>query len=336
MAQTQDILRIKHNVSANILTFRRWLTLTQRDFIDTYLIGKTGEPLVSVSALSGIENGTQGNPLPLAKSISEKLDVDANIFEMEPDSFAKNVDFFFNACVSKIEQNSSSRNVNAVGSLVQELSDYLMDGMINGELKPGDKLPSDRSLSTAYGVGRSSIREALKVLSALGLINILPGNGTFIASRHTDFFLAPLSWSLFVGQHDTAHLLEMRSIIEAETARMAAQRADKESKEKLASIYEQMQVAYQSENFQAFLDSDLDFHLAIANCSGNPVLYRLLQTSRRILTSISKGGMGKISYLDEIAAEHAAIYEAIIAGNAPDAQKHMQTHLDRARNRYRV
>ena len=336
MEQAQDIMQIKHNVSSNILTFRRWLTLTQRDFINTYLIDETGKPLVSVSTLSGIENGTQGNPLSLMKPISEKLDVDANIFEMEPDSFARNVEFFFKACVNKTDQSPSFRSINTVGSLVQEISDYLMDRMISGELKPGDKLPSDRSLSADYNVGRSSIREALKVLSALGLINILPGNGTFIAAGHTDFFLAPLSWSLFVGQHDTAHLLEMRSIIEAETAKMAAERADEESKEKLAAIYDQMQAAYRSENFQAFLDSDLDFHLAIASCSGNPVLHRLLQTSRRILTSISKGGMGKIRYLDDIAAEHSAIYEAIINGKTSNAQSHMRTHLSRARNRYRV
>lgn len=335
MEQAKSITQTKQNVSANILTFRRWLALAQRDFIDTYLLDETGAPLVSVSSLSMIENGTQGNPLPLAVSISKKLGVDANIFEMEPNSFAKNVEFFFKSCAGKIEQISTFRNTGTVGMLVQELSDYLMDAIISGELKPGDKLPTDRSLSATYGVGRSSIREALKVLSVLGLINILPGNGTFVASKHTDFFLAPLSWSLFVGQHDALHLLEVRSIIEAETAEMAATRMDAESKDNLAAIYEQMQASYRSEDFQAFLDSDLDFHLAIASCSGNPVLHRLLLTSRRLLSSISKGGMRKISYINEIAAEHAAIYDAVIEGNAPDARKHMLTHLEHARNRYR-
>ncbi|MCL2857448.1 MAG: FCD domain-containing protein [Oscillospiraceae bacterium] len=317
------------------MTLRRWLKLTQREFIDTYLVDEAGTPLISVATLSGVENGLQSNVLPLKASIARKLMVDADVFEIDPDSFAKNIELFFSGLVNNCSGSSlSAHGGNTVESLVQILSDYLMDAMISGELKPGDKLPSDRSLSATYGVGRSSIREALKVLSALGLINISPGQGTFIASGHTDFFLAPLSWTLFIGQNDAVHLLELREILESETARLAATNADQSALAELAVQYNQMRSAYESSDFQAFLDSDLGFHLAVARCSSNPIYHRLLHTARKMLSHISKSGMVTIEQLDEIYAEHHAIYTAIVDRDGQNARQQMQIHLARARNRY--
>ncbi|MCL2580041.1 MAG: FadR family transcriptional regulator [Oscillospiraceae bacterium] len=327
----------KSNVAANLLTLRRWLKLTQREFIHAYLVDEAGTPLISVATLSGVENGIQSNVLPLTASIATKLAVDAGVFEIDPDSFAKNIELFFGALVSRHGDPAyAARGGNTVESLVQTLSDYLMSAMISGELQPGDKLPSDRSLSTTYGVGRSSIREALKVLSALGLIHISPGQGTFVASQHTDFFQAPLAWTLFIGQKDTIHLLELRGILEAETACLAAANADESALAELASNYEQMQAAYKSSNFQAFLDSDLGFHLAVARCSGNPIYHRLLHTARKMLSYISRSGMVTIEQLHEIDAEHRAIYTAIVEGDRENARRQMQIHLERARNRYRL
>jgi DNA-binding FadR family transcriptional regulator len=337
MLLNQDILREKSNAAENLLTLRRRLKLTQREFIDTYLIDKQGMPLISVSTLSGIENGVQDNVMPLTVSVAAKLGADADVFVVDPDSFAKNIELFFetlsNHCNTSL---SAAKSGNTVETLVRALSDYLMDAIISGKLKPGDKLPSDRSLSATYAVGRSSIREALKVLSALGLINILPGQGTFIALEHTDFFLTPLSWTLFIGKDNANHLLEMRTILEMETARLAAEKADEKSLAELGAQFEAMQAAYKSANFQAFLDSDLDFHLAIARCSGNPIIHSLLQTSRKLLSHISKTGMVSMEQLHDIAGEHHAIYTAIAKGDARGAQKQMKAHLERASGRYRL
>ena len=337
MLSDQDNKLRKSNAAENLLTLRRRLKLTQREFIDAYLIDDEGAPLISASTLSGVENGVQDNVPPLVASVSAKLGVDAGVFMLDPDSFAKNIELFFESIAVRQDTTLPAvRSGNTVEPLVRTLSDYLMDAIMSGKLKPGDKLPSDRSLSAEYGVGRSSIREALKVLSALGLINILPGQGTFIALEHTDFFLMPISWTLLIGTDNAKHLLEMRSIIEIETVRLAAEKADKKSLGELKSQYETMQAAYKSADFQAFLDSDLDFHLAIARCSGNPIIHNLLQTSRKLLSHISKTGMMTAEQLHEIASEHQAIYTSITEGNAKDAQEHMRAHLKRARGRYRL
>jgi DNA-binding FadR family transcriptional regulator len=327
----------KNNFAENILTLRRRLKLTQREFISDYLIDEHGVALISVSTLSGVENGTQSNIAPLITSIAAKLKADANVFTMDPDSFAKNIELFFKVFEDKPDMASQSpRNSNTVDALVQALSNYLMDAIISGELKPGDKLPSDRALSAEYGAGRSSIREALKVLSALGLITILPGQGTFIAHEHTDFFLAPLNWTLFIGRNNINHLLEMRRMLEVETAGLAAERADRISLEELKERYAGMQAAYKAKDFRLFLDSDLNFHLSIARCSGNPIYYRLLQTSRKVLSHISGSGMMTVEELDEIANEHSDIYTAIRKKDPQDARLKMQAHLERAETRYRL
>jgi DNA-binding FadR family transcriptional regulator len=185
-------------------------------------------------------------------------------------------------------------------------------------------------------VGRNSIREALKVLGALGLITILPGQGTFIAQEHTDLFLTPITWTLFIGQNNTNHLLEMRRMLEMETVRLAAEKADEVSLAELKAQYAKMQAAYKAEDFRLFLDSDLNFHLAIARCSGNPIYYRLLQTSRKVLSHISETGMMTMEELYEIANEHSEIYAAITKGDSPGAMQKMQTHLERAGMRYRL
>lgn len=334
---SQELNQQKSNAAENLLTLRRRLKLTQREFIDTYFVDDAGVPLISLSTLSGIEKGTQNNVMPLVKSIATKMEIGADVFTMEPDAFAKNIELFLENLPDRQGASPSIiRSNNTVDGLVHELSSYLTDAIINGELKPGDKLPSDRNLSASYGVGRSAIREALKVLSALGLINILPGQGTFIASENTDFFLVPLSWTMFVGQNNTNHLLEMRSTLELETAALAAKRADESSLIELTEKYETMQRAYQDADFQAFLDADLDFHLAIARCSGNPIFYSLLQTSRKLLTHISKTGMISMEHLREIAKEHQDIYTAIISGDEEVAKEKMNIHLKLSSERYRL
>lgn len=334
----QDINQQKQDAAANLVTLRRWLKLTQREFIDAYLLDDQGVPLISIGTLSGVENGTQNNVLPLVDSVAAKFGIDSTVFTMEPDSFAKNIELFFKPVLNKtaapadhIERRGSNLKV-----LVQILTNYLTDAIISGELKPGDKMPSERMLSATFGTGRSTIREALKVLDALGLINILPGQGTFIALESNDFYVSPFSWTLFIGQKGTVHLLDMRKILEMETARLAARCTDKAAKEELEIQYRRMNDAYESADFQGFLDSDLDFHLAIARCSGNPIVENLLQTSRRLLSHISQSGMMSVVQIDEVAAEHNAIYTAIVNGDEAAAVRTMESHLKRARERYHL
>jgi len=203
-------------------------------------------------------------------------------------------------------------------------------------MRPGDKLPSDRNLAEIFGVGRTTVREALKVLSVLGLIDILPGQGTFIAADSSNFFTTPLSWTFFMGERNLKHIINVRNVLEIESAKLATQNATKEDLAKLSQIFERSSRTFLEGNLQDFLDLDLDFHLAIAKCSQNPIIHSLLLTSRKLIRYISKTGMVNLAQLKDIYEEHKMIYLAIASGDPNEAAQKMALHLEKSKERYRI
>ena len=269
------------------------------------------------------------------------MSVDTNVFSMEPDLFAKNIDLLIEPQLHDNRNNFSSigelaRRENYVKTLVRVISDYLSDSILAGEMRPGDKLPSDRNLSAMFGVGRTSVREALKVLSVLGLIDILPGQGTFIAADSTNFFITPLSWTFFMGERNVNHIIDIRNVLEIESAKLATQYADKKDLKELSLIFERSTKAYLDGDLQDFLDLDLDFHLAIAQCSQNPIIHSLLLTARKLIRYISKSGMVNLVQLKDIFEEHNLIYNAVISRDPIEASQKMTLHLERSRERYQL
>lgn len=328
-------------IPENLLLLRRILMLSQTEFINKYLTDELNQPLLSISKLSTLEKKECNDSEYYASVIAQKFAVDAKLFQLPPDDFAKNIDLFIHH--QNTSQNKALKDIiplvkktSQVETLVNIISDYLVDRIITGELKPGDKIPSDRDLSALFNVGRTSIREALKVLSVLGLINILPGQGTFIASQSSEFFLTPLSWSFLIGEKNLEHLISVRNVLEIESARLAALNAAKEDLEILKDIFEQSKNAYTKSNYQLFLDSDLDFHLTIAQCSHNPILYNLLLTSRKLIKHISQSGMLNLDDLSAVYQEHTRIYMSITQQNSAEAVSSMRHHLENAHRRYHL
>lgn len=345
MSAEKSGLKIEHfspsNIKDNILILRRRLRLSQAEFIERYLSDEHGAPLISVPKLSNLENRGGRDVGELAGIIAARIPMDAKAFQMEPDRFVKNLDLFIEPrrpgknALPEVT-NDLIRRDSYVEKLVQVLSDYLSDSILAGDLRPGDKLPSDRSLAAQFGVGRTSIREALKVLSVLGLIDILPGQGTFVASGSANFFMAPLSWTFLLGERNADNVIDVRNVLEVESARLAAQKADQEGLQKLEEVFSLSDTAYLEGNFQDFLDLDLDFHLAIAQCSQNPIIQNLLLTTRKLIRYISKSGMVNLAQLADIYAEHQRIYTAITTRNPSLAASNMTEHLERSRARYRL
>ena len=323
-------------IPENILTLRRRLKVSLQVFIQTYVSDPQGQPLISVSTLSNIENGNTVGVAALAETIAEKLGVDKSVFLMDPDDFARNIELFFGPVLDRQEEiKALPRKVSGSEVLVQSISDYLMDAVMQGDMRPGSKLPSDRELSARFGVGRTTLREALRVLSCVGIITILPGHGTYLASKNTGFN-ASLSWAVLLGESSVNHLIDVRNELEAVSARLAAQNADKVSVAELDGIYQKMKVAFDQADFRSFLDLDMDFHLAIARCSRNPIIHDLLATSRRMLKFISRSGMVNVDDLRNIYNEHGEVYTAIVEQDSARAQEKMVMHLANARKRYHL
>ena len=323
------------NICENMLTLRRRLKVSQQVFIQTYLSDSRSQPLISVPTLSNIENGNTVGVTALAETVAGKLSVDKSVFLMDPDDFARNIELFFGPALDKQQEAVPVRKVSASETLVQNISDYLMDAVMQGEMRPGSKLPSNRELSARFGVGRTTLREALRVLSSVGIITFLPGHGTYLSSKNTGFH-ASLSWVVLLGENSINHLIDVRNELEAVSARLAAQNADEVPVAELDGIYQKMKVAFEESDFRDFLDLDLDFHLAIARCSKNPIIHDLLATSRRMLKVISRSGMVNIEDMRNIYNEHSDIYDAIVEQNSSRAQEMMVIHLEKARKRYHI
>ncbi|MGC7873473.1 FadR/GntR family transcriptional regulator [Desulfosporosinus sp. SYSU MS00001] len=313
--------------------------LSQSDFIHYYLMNENDQPHLSISKLSTLEKKSCKDSEYYASLLAQAFAVDSKLFQLPPDDFAKNIDVFLAnqrsvhgkalTDLTPIEKKSSQ-----VETLANALSNFLEDQLLANKMKPGDKLPSDRNLAVLFNVGRTSIREALKVLSVLGLINILPGQGTFIASDSSEFFLTPLSWTFFLGDKNLDHVISVRNVLELESARLAAINATLEDLNNLKLIFEESKRAYLERDFQHFLDLDLDFHLSIAQCSHNPILSNLLQTSRKLIKHISQSGMLSIDNLNAVYKEHSLIYENIFQHHNDEAVLAMKNHLENARIRY--
>ncbi len=107
----------------------------------------------------------------------------------------------------------------------EEIVEQLKTMITNGELEPGDKLPSERDMSESMGVSRASVREALITLEAIGILEIKPGEGTFVRQTSDAETFAPLAMVLALERNPGAQMMEVRRVLETEMAALAAERA---------------------------------------------------------------------------------------------------------------
>lgn len=318
----------------NIRFLRRYLGLTQKEFIDRFLTDKNDKASMSIATYSNLESkgGPRINEVVLA--LSEKLAVDSMIFSMVPEAFAQQIDMLLpNGMTQEIIHQNGIKKKN-VDQLLNRLTMYFAEQMFEKKLKKGDKIESDRVLAAKLGVGRSAVREALKVLDVMGMIDICPGQGTYISSKEENFFIIPLSWSLFLNGGQVDNILVVRNLLEAKAAELAAGCQNEESLSRLHEVSHTLHNAYMRQNYKEFLEEDLKFHLCIAECSENTVIYSMIQTIRNLMKHVSGTGMVDEMQLKEIYEEHQQIYGLIIARDGKGAARAMQEHLEKAGQRY--
>ena len=304
------------------------MRLTQKEFIEMFIVDENGKPSMSIAAFSNLESkgGTKLNEV--IATVSERLHLDPMMFSMEPVKFTDSLDFVLDNGL-EISQKKSDTS-----QLIHRLTMYLADQMFEQKLKKNEQIESDRVLAEKLGVGRSAIREALKVLAVLGMIDIRPGQGSYLNSGEENFFNIPLSWSLFLGENQTGDIVELRNLLEVKAAALAAACTNQEKLNKLEEVSVRMQKSYEAKNYKEFLQDDVVFHTCIAECSGNQVIFNMLQTIRNFMRHISQTGMVDEVQLKEIYEEHQLVYSAIQEQNASLAEKTMNVHMQKSSKRY--
>jgi GntR family transcriptional regulator, transcriptional repressor for pyruvate dehydrogenase complex len=217
--------------------------------------------------------------------------------------------------------------------LATEIARRLVEYLLSGQVGPGERMPSERQLAQAFGVGRSAMREAIKSLSLIGLVEVRHGDGTYL--RRTDGSLLPqvIEWGLLLGEPRTRDLVEARQKIEAVVAGLAAERRDDDDLAALRELLARMErQAEPGGDAAAFVEADVAFHLRLAEAGRNTALRDVLAGVQALLRvwigRVIAAGNRDLSY-----QEHVPILEAVERGDPAAAQAAMEAHMASAAGR---
>lgn len=215
--------------------------------------------------------------------------------------------------------------------IYEEVAEAIYEMIRNGQLKPGDRLDSVQQLAENFQVGRSAIREALTSLRAMGLIDMKQGEGTYVKEFETDQIIFPLSTAILMNQEDITHLLEVRKILEIGTVAAAAIKRNQDNLNAMVSALNDMKRANGDEELGE--KADLQFHLAIAEASQNPLLMSLMHHVSDLMGETMKETrrlllFSKQSTMEQLYEEHVSIYQAIKDKDDEKARNFMLIHLE--------
>ena len=201
----------------------------------------------------------------------------------------------------------------------------LLSAIVSGQWKPADRIPPERDLSQQLGVGRASLREALKALELIGMIESRVGDGTFVCGR-SEFLSRPLLWAITGSSLvNVNEIVESRVVLEGETAAFAAQRATAED---LVSIEKHLELFDASRaDADLLLEADLRFHLGIANAAHNQILFNAVQMIRNLMRQWMLVTLHVPGLAPKVSVQHRAIFEAVRSGDAQGSREAMYAHL---------
>ena len=211
-------------------------------------------------------------------------------------------------------------------SICDRLVDVIQNKILSGEYKPGDRLPSENDLAEIHGVSRFSVREALKKLNSMGLVIVQQGKGSFINTITPISYMKPLLPLLMVSDHEIEMVLYTRLPIEMQTVSLAAQKAKPQHITLLRELMRQMETALYNDDQETYNRLDLEYHMCIAEASGNPILYEILDVLQDLLTKQIRRTGGSLSKNRSI-KRHRMLLDAIENGESTLASEIMRLHI---------
>ena len=208
-------------------------------------------------------------------------------------------------------------------SVTQSAIDQIKAMIISGELTAGDRLPKEADLAARLGLSRNSLREAVRALTLAGILEARQGDGTYVTSLEPRTLLKPLTFMADFHQDRTLlHVLEVRRILEAAVAALAAQYITDDELAELRAVVDEMDAC---ETVEAFVANDLRFHRIIGAASRNPILASVLESFSTPLSRTRVWrGVTQANAIDQTKAQHAALYDAL-AHHRPDVARAMAT-----------
>ena len=227
--------------------------------------------------------------------------------------------------------------MDSTNKLPQDISaphalDLIKKSIVEHQLRPGDKLPTERALAAQLGISRHTVREALKNLQALGVVEIIHGSGIYLKEQDFDFLSFPMQMALGQGQQAIEDLIEARELVEMQVIRLACERATDKQFELLDQYIEYRTSTEGVQKFQGHFD--FEFEGILGDICGNKYL-AAIQRLTHILWEDALSGFG-VTPIDihVINEEHTDIVNAIKARDVQRARAAMLYHLKSALRGY--
>jgi GntR family transcriptional repressor for pyruvate dehydrogenase complex len=216
--------------------------------------------------------------------------------------------------------------VDLVEEIIERISAYILDR----GLAAGDKLPPERELMTSFRVGRSTIREAIKALRAVGVVEVT-ARGPVVGGGRPEGLAKSLAWGILISVRAANEAIEARRVLEVALARMAAERATDEEVGEIGRALDAMRSARKRDNY---VGADLRFHAAIARGAHNTLLQSVTVTLQELNRSwMQRNTDVEREHQQHAYGEHEAIYEALRVRDAAAAAAAMDAHLEAAGQR---
>ncbi len=217
-------------------------------------------------------------------------------------------------------------------SLIDQIVEEIKTKILNGELRDGDMLQSQDEMAKAMEVSRTSLREALRRLELMGLIESKHGRGTFVKTVHPENFMNPLMGFLPIDRDTAVELLEARLYLEGSATALAAQKATHDDIQAMKDALEGMKRAAADYDVRTFIDLDVRFHLLVAEGTRNRIMIQVVNILRSLLHQlVSRVLDTNRDQLEQTLAQtieyHQSIFEAIRERDASKARDAMESHI---------
>ena len=211
-------------------------------------------------------------------------------------------------------------------ALTDEAIERIKEMIVSGELRPGGRLPKEADLAERLGLSRNSLREAVKALSLIRVLDVRQGDGTYVTSLQPEVLLDTVGFIIDFHRDDSVlYLLETRRILEAEATAMAARKMTDEELAELGKVLDAMEAA---SDLNELIEGDLEFHRRIAHGSANPVLASLIESlSAPTLRARVWRGLTQEGAADRTREQHRAIHSALVTREADVARAWAAVHV---------
>ncbi len=203
----------------------------------------------------------------------------------------------------------------------------ILNSIKTNRLKPGDKLPPERELTEMFGVGRSTLREAISALVLVGYLEVVQGRGTFLKKDFQPHNVSALELSDVYAATSIIDLLEAREILECNAVKLAARRAGVEDARAFRNALSKMKSAV--DDVARFSEYDLDLHMAIARATGNVMIFEIMKLIlKRVYKQYGRFKHQTLFQTDKAIETAEEIISCVVNGDEERASKHMQVHLN--------